>query len=163
LSIINGMLCKFKLGCEEKTVTLVWGRLNGWLVELAALGLVKISKHNMGFNENKFRRLRKFRFFGRAKVYLLVRWPHLVRCCCSSFISKLIPQFAAQLCQYISLYLPFVPGNVYSPLSLSVSLSLSLSLSTSALWKAKDPSVIVTQVAVVSWAWQSTASGSAAY
>lgn len=33
----------------------------------------------IGFNDNKkFRKLRKFRFFGRAKVYLLVKWPHLV-------------------------------------------------------------------------------------
>jgi O-antigen/teichoic acid export membrane protein len=64
----------------------------------------------MGFNEKKFRRLRKFRFFGRAKVYLLVRWPHLVRFSFpynpSAFINKLIQQFATQLCQYISLLSP---------------------------------------------------------
>lgn len=34
---------------------------------------------NMGFNDKKLRRLRRFRFFGRAKVYLMVRWPMLVR------------------------------------------------------------------------------------
>lgn len=37
-----------------------------------------------GFNNKKFRRLRRFRFFGRAKVYLLVRWPYLVRRICRS-------------------------------------------------------------------------------
>ncbi|XP_050500640.1 disks large 1 tumor suppressor protein isoform X15 [Diabrotica virgifera virgifera] len=31
----------------------------------------------MGFNDKKLKRLRRFRFFGRAKVYLMVRWPML--------------------------------------------------------------------------------------
>jgi hypothetical protein len=54
------------------------------LIVLSEGGSVKkIPKTQMGFNEKKFRRLRKFRFFGRAKVYLLVRWPHLVRFSCS--------------------------------------------------------------------------------
>lgn len=32
----------------------------------------------MGFHDKKLRRLRRFRFLGRAKVYLMVRWPMLV-------------------------------------------------------------------------------------
>ncbi|XP_072379968.1 disks large 1 tumor suppressor protein isoform X13 [Diabrotica undecimpunctata] len=32
---------------------------------------------SMGFNDKKLKRLRRFRFFGRAKVYLMVRWPML--------------------------------------------------------------------------------------
>ncbi|KAF7411213.1 hypothetical protein HZH66_000109 [Vespula vulgaris] len=31
----------------------------------------------MGFNDKKLRRLRRLRLFGRAKVYLTVRWPQL--------------------------------------------------------------------------------------
>lgn len=33
----------------------------------------------MGFHDKKLKRLRRLRFFGRAKVYLMVRWPMLVR------------------------------------------------------------------------------------
>lgn len=40
----------------------------------------------MGFRDRKLRRLRKFRFLGRAKVFLMVRWPMLV--CIKTIVSR---------------------------------------------------------------------------